>query len=166
MTLPTTRKCYVIGFLACVFMLGFAVFLQIHQGLEPCPLCQLQRIMFVALGIIFLFAMLQNPGRRGIKGYGYVIFIIALIGAAISLRHMWLQNTPHFVQENCGVGLNYLLQALPLTEAIRVILQGTGECAQVHWRFLGLTIPAWSLVGYTFLGLLGIWQNFRVARQY
>lgn len=162
MKIPSIRSCYIIGALICLFLLISAVYLQLDESLAPCPLCQLQRFVFIILGFIFLFAALQNPRYNAVKRYGYVIFIFSIIGAAIAIRQLWLQNTPHPADETCGVGLNYLLKALPLSEAIKMIVEGSGDCAQVHWRFLGLTLPGWSLLGYVVLGYLGIWQNFRV----
>ena len=161
MKLPAKRACYFYGFLICLLLVAAAVYLQLEESLAPCPLCQLQRIVFTVLGLVFLFAALKNPSPRATKIYGLIIFWLAIIGGGVAIRQLWLQNTPHVLGENCGVGLNYLLHTLPLTDAIKTILQGTGDCAEVHWQFLGLTLPGWSLVGFIAAGILGVWQNFR-----
>lgn len=160
--LLTTRGSYLLGWLLCFTMLGVAVYLEQVKGLAPCPLCQLQRLVFAGLGIVFLTAMLQNPSGIGVKIYGTSIFVLALLGGSVALRQLWLQYTPQVPTANCGVGLGYLLGALPLSDALKLILQGSGDCAIIHWRLFGLTLPGWALLGFIATGFLGIWQNFRL----
>src|SRR5213075_1325722 len=62
-----------VGFLVCAGMLGFGYYLQFVVGLEPCPLCIIQRILLFAVGVAFLVAALHHPaGRLGAGLYGGV----------------------------------------------------------------------------------------------
>jgi len=79
------------------------------------------------------------------------------VGLAIAGRQVWLQSLPPDLVPECGPGLEYMFQAFPLTEALSMVLRGSGECAEVQWVFLGLTIPGWNLVVFSGFILLGLW---------
>jgi disulfide bond formation protein DsbB len=142
------RLGYALGFLACAGLLGFAYYLQYYQGEDPCPQCILQRVAFLALAAIFLVAAVHGPGRAGSMIYGGLLVTAASVGTAIAARHVWLQNLPKDRIPECGPGLEYMLKKLPLTQALEKILSGSGECAEVGWTFLGLSIAGWSLVWF------------------
>lgn len=134
------RLGYLAGFLACAGMIGFALYLQHFQGQEPCPLCILQRITWVALGGIFFIAALHGPARVGAIVYGVLLFLVAGIGTGIAGRHVWLQHLPKDRVPACGPDLDFMLQQFPVSEILRKVLSGTGECAETGWTFLGLSI--------------------------
>jgi disulfide bond formation protein DsbB len=142
------RLGYALGFLACAGLLGFAYYLQYYVYQDPCPLCILQRIAFMALAVIFLVAAVHGPGRTGAIVYGGLLATAAGVGTALAARHVWLQNLPKDRIPECGPGLEYMLKKLPLTQALEKILSGSGECAEVGWTFLGLSIAGWSLVWF------------------
>jgi disulfide bond formation protein DsbB len=144
----TPRLIYLLTFLACAGLVGFALYLQHAQNLEPCPLCILQRYAFIALGIVALIAFLHNPGRAASRLYGALSLLFALTGAGIAGRHVWLQHLPAGQGGDCGPGLDYMLDAFPLTSALPMIFKGSGDCAEIAWRFLGLSIPEWALIWF------------------
>jgi disulfide bond formation protein DsbB len=69
-------------------------------------------------------------------------------GIAIAGRHLWLQSLPADQVPDCGMGLNYMLDTMPVLDVFREVLYGSGECAEVYWRFLGLTMPGWTFLWY------------------
>jgi len=148
---------FALGFLVCAGLLGFALYLQYFDYQDPCPLCIVQRIAFMALAAIFLVAALHGPGRAGAIVYGGMLFLVAGIGAAIATRHVWLQNLPKDRIPECGPGLEYMLKKLPLTQVLEKLLTGSGECAEVGWKFLGLSIAGWSLVWFVLFGIFAIY---------
>ena len=148
------------GFAVCVALLAYGYVLQFFDELEPCPLCVFQRVAFFVLGTLFLVAALHNPGAIGARIYGVFLGIAAVIGAAIAGRHVWLQSLPSDQVPECGPGLEYMLNTFPLLETLRTVLSGSGECADVSWSFLGMTIPAWALLWFVALGLIGVARNF------
>ena len=152
----TTRLGYVIGLIVCVGLLGFALYLQYFENQEPCPMCVLQRVAFIAMLGVFAVAALHNPLRRGAFFYSGTIVTIAMIGGAIAGRQVWLQNLPPNKVPACGPGLAYMLDRFPLLQALKKILAGSGECAEATWRFFGLTIAGWSLVWFVILGIFAI----------
>ncbi|HBX61383.1 MAG TPA: disulfide bond formation protein B [Methylophaga sp.] len=122
--------------------------------LEPCPLCILQRVLVMVTGIFFLIAAIHNPAKTGTKIYAGLIGLTALLGAAVSARHVWLQSLPADQVPSCGPGMGFIMENFPLTDALSMVLSGSGECAEVSWTFLTLSIPAWTLL--TFVGMLGL----------
>ena len=160
-----TRLGYIIGFLLCLSLLGFALYLQYFQEQEPCPLCILQRVAFIGMMVLFLIAAVHGPRRRAAIVYSSLLFIIAGIGAAVAGRQVWLQHLPASQVPACGPGLQYMLDRFPLTQALQKIFAGSGECAEVGWRFLGLSIADWSLLWFIALALLSVWIAMRARRQ-
>lgn len=154
------RAGYLAGFLVCAGMIAFALYLQHFGGQEPCPLCILQRVAWIALGGIFLVAGIHGPARVGATVYGALLILVAGAGAGIAGRHVWLQNLPRDQVPACGPDLDYMLRQFPLSETLQRVLSGTGECAESGWTFLGLSIAGWSLV---WLVLMGAFAAFLTA---
>lgn len=163
MTLPGRRVLNLAGFLCCAGMMGFALFAQHVLLLDPCPLCVLQRVAVIGLGIVFLIAAGHDPSGWGRRVYALFAGLFAAAGVTVAGWHWWLQNLPPSETPACGPGLNYMLENFPLGEAMRMVFQGSGECAEIVWSFLGLSMPAWVLICMTGLGIAGIWNNLRKA---
>ena len=150
----TPRLGYALGFAVCTALFAFALYLQHYEGQAPCPLCILQRIAFIGLGVLFLVGAVHGPGRNGAWIYSGLLVLVALIGAGIAGRHVWLQHLPKDRVPACGPGLEYMLNRFPLGEVLEKVFRGSGECAEVGWTFLSLSIAEWSLL---WLILLGAW---------
>lgn len=144
--LPMRRPAYLLGFLVCAGLMGWALWLQYGLDLEPCPLCVFQRIAVIATGIVFLIAGIHNPRRVGAAVYAGFTVIFSGIGAGLAAWHVWIQAQPKGSVAACGMGLNYMLETMPLTEVIGRVLKGSGECAEQGWLLLGLAIPSWTFV--------------------
>lgn len=149
--LNSTRLFYVLVFLACIGLLGFGLYLEHGKGLEPCPLCVFQRIAYILVAFIAFVAALHDPGKLSGRIYCSLITLTALAGAGIAGRQVWLQHLPADQVPECGPGLEYLLEAFPLGQALQMILSGSGECAEIQWQFLGLSIAEWSLACFLIL---------------
>jgi disulfide bond formation protein DsbB len=150
----TARQWFLLGFLFCVGLMLAAFYFQFVGGLDPCPLCISQRIMVVAVGLVMLAAAIHNPGPVGIRNYAIAAGLAALIGASISGRHVWIQHLPADEVPACGPGLSYMFQYFPLSDTLRAMVTGTGDCAKADWTLLGFSMPFWVLV--CFLGLAGL----------
>jgi disulfide bond formation protein DsbB len=160
----TTRFGYTLGFLVCAGLLAFAYYLQYFQGQEPCPLCMLQRVAFLDMAVVFAVAAVHGPARRGAIVYSALLFVMAAMGAGIAARQVWLQHLPANKVPACGPGLEYMLERFPLAEALKKIFAGSGECAEVTWRFLGLSIAEWSLLWLIVLGVYAVYVALRAPR--
>ncbi|MEO1879437.1 MAG: disulfide bond formation protein B [Methylococcales bacterium] len=158
------RTWFLLGFIACFAMLATGAYFQFVEEMEPCPLCISQRIMLLTTGMIFLMAALHNPGNGGLKIYSILGTLSALIGAGISMRHVWIQHLAPDQIPECGPGLAYMFENFPLLDTFRLMLSGTGDCADILWTFLGLSIPGWTLVAFSGLATLSLFQQWNSAK--
>lgn len=155
----TARAANVLGFLACVALLAYAYYAQFVMHLEPCPLCIFQRVGVFATGLVFAIAAAHDPGGWGRRVYALLIAAAALATAAIAAKHVYIQHLPPDQVPACGASLDFMLKVFPLTEVLEKVLTGSGECAKVSWRFLGLAMPAWVLIAALALLAWGLWAN-------
>jgi disulfide bond formation protein DsbB len=150
------RLIFLAIFVACAGLMGYGLYLQHVQNLEPCPLCILQRYAFIAVGIVALIAAAHGPGRAGRAAYGALIALASAVGAAVAGRQTWLQHNPPKALD-CGPDLAYMLESFPLSQVLPKIFKGEGDCAKVVWKFLGLSIPEWALVWFALFALAGLY---------
>lgn len=159
MGLPGRRAGFFLVSAACAASMGFALYAQYSLGLEPCPLCMLQRVAVVTVGVLAFLAGLVNPRDWGFRVWSALVALAALTGLSVSSRQLWLQSLPADQVPQCGPGLDYMLQTLPFTHAIEKVLMGSGECAVVDWRLLGLSMAGWVAVFFVGVVLFVLFQQ-------
>jgi disulfide bond formation protein DsbB len=155
------RWLYLAGSIVVAIMFASALYLQYVLRQEPCPLCMIQRVIFIAIGIVFFVAALHNPKRIATFGYSGLITLLALTGVAVAGRHIWIQHLPKDKVPACGPGLEFMLQNFPMADVWQELMHGSGECAAKGWTFLTLGIPEWSLLSYVMLGTWAVLLVFR-----
>ena len=135
----------------CVALLGFAYYAQFAQGFEPCPLCILQRFAFIIMALGALAGLIH--GSRGVMRWLWagVVWAGGIWGVATAGRHLWLQSLPPDQVPDCGPGFDFMVEYFSYAEAIREAFSGSGECAEVDWAFLGVSMPGWTLFWYVVL---------------
>ena len=143
------------GFAVCAGLLGFALYVEHGMFMLPCPLCVLQRFFFAGMGVLGLVAALHNPRSRGGRAaYGVLIALLAGVGGSVAARHVWLQLQPPTGFASCsGQGLSYMFESLGPVDALATAMSGTADCAKIDWAFLGISMPAWTLVCFALLGV-------------
>ena len=145
------RRAFALAALACALLLGFGYYLQFGRGLQPCPLCLVQRGFFYAVMAVGIVAALHG---RWVRVYGSLAALLAVGGAATAGRQVWLQHLPPDKVPQCGPDLYFMLDNFPLSRTLKTLVSGTGECAVVDWTFLGLSIAEWSLICFAGLVLV------------
>lgn len=150
------RTVYMVGFLVCAGLLAYAIYAEVYMGLIPCPLCVFQRIAFIWMGFWFLVGGLHAPRSRARWFYCVMVVIGAIWGAVVAARHLWLQSLPPDQVPSCGPGLGYLFDTFSWLHAFKLVFSGSGECAAVNWKFLGLSMPGWTLIWYVLLSAFAI----------
>ncbi len=161
--LPGIRLTNAILVLGTAGLIGVGLYFQYALGLNPCALCITQRIFIIAVGLVAAVAAIvgfKHWPRRLCAALGA---IFAIIGGSFSARQLWLQSLPENQQPACGPSLGYIMDTFPLQEAFSVLLRGDGNCAEVVWTFLGISIPGWTLVAFIGLALINVWQLLRKA---
>lgn len=146
------RRAYGLICLACVLMLAFGLYLQHVVGLEPCPMCIVQRY---ALVLVALFTGLAGVFRNaGLRFVGGLLALVAAIGGAYTAASQsWLQWYPPEVV-SCGRDLYGMIETFPLKRALPMIFRGGGDCSKIDWSLFGLTLANWSFIAFTVLSLL------------
>jgi disulfide bond formation protein DsbB len=158
------RWLYLAGTLVIAGLFGAALYLQYVLHHDPCPLCMVQRVIFIVMGVLFAIATLHNPKRTGAKIYAVLIGLFALSGIGVASRHIWIQHLPADEVPACGPGLDYMLDNFPMSDVLHELMHGSGECAEKGWTFLTLGIPEWSLVWYILLGIWAVLIAAKVSR--
>ena len=161
MIIPAPRALNFLGFALCAAMMAYALFVEHVLLLMPCPLCVFQRMAVISLGLVFLVSAIHDPGSLGRKIYAVFLVLAAGAGSAVAGRHAWLQIMPEDQVPACGPGFDYIIDSFPFSEALALIFTGSGECADIDWIFLGLSMPAWVLFCFIIIGTAGVWNNFR-----
>lgn len=151
------RVAYLVGFVVCVALLAYALYSEKYLGLAPCNLCVLQRIAFIWMGLFFLIGGLHAPRRGGRWAYAILVVLGAIFGIVMAARQLWLQSLPPDQVPACGAGVSTMLQmvkagSMPFGHFIELMLSGSGDCAQVTWKFLGLSMAGWTTIWYLLLG--------------
>lgn len=146
------RAIWALIVLTCVGLLSFGLYLQHVVGLEPCPMCIVQRYAMVLIALVALLACLLS-GRLVTLCMGLTSMGLSAGGAYVAARQSWLQWHPPAVV-SCGRDFYGMIETFPLKTAIPMIFKGGGDCSQVDWTFLGGSIANWSFVAFIGLGLL------------
>ena len=145
---------------ACVLLLAFGLVLQHVVGLEPCPMCIVQRYAMVLIAIVAAIAAAFRSRGAHIAGAGLMV-LLAGFGAFVAARQSWLQWNPPEVA-SCGRDFYGMIETFPLQRAIPMIFRGSGDCTKIDWTFLGGSIANWSFVWFVFFGAVGV---LLIARQ-
>ena len=157
------RTWFAAGAALCALLLSFGYFLQYVQGLDPCPLCQVQRAFYYLVGLAFLAGALHG---RFLPAYSLLAALFTLGGIGTAGRQVWLQHLPPDKVPQCGPDLGFMLKNLPLSRTLEKLFTGSGECAVVDWSFLGLSIAEWSLGWFCALFGYALWLTLKRGKRF
>jgi disulfide bond formation protein DsbB len=159
------RRVFALTCLACVALLAYGLYLQHVVGLEPCPMCIVQRYALVLIAI--LAGITGATGRKGFQISGAVLLLVTSgFGAFVAARQSWLQWYPPEVA-SCGRDFYGMIETFPLQRAIPMIFKGGGDCTKVDWTFLGGSIANWSFLCFCGIAVVAaalIWRTAKAAR--
>ena len=148
--------------LSCLGLLSFGMYLQHVVGLEPCPMCIVQRYAMVLMALLALLGSFVGA-RVGTLLVGGGLVLLAEGGAYVAARQSWLQwNPPEAV--SCGRDFYGMIETFPLKQAIPMIFKGSGDCVKVDWTLLGGSIANWSFVAFVVIGTVALVTTLRVLR--
>ncbi len=157
--IPTMSRVFGLIALACASLLAFGMYLQHVVGLEPCPMCIVQRYTLVGVMVLALVGWrLRNATALAVLGV--LLALILFFGAFVAVHQRWMQWYPPEVV-SCGRDFYGMIESFPLGRAIPMIFRGSGDCTKVDWTFLGGSIANWSFLCFALFSVLGLW----LARQ-
>lgn len=163
--LLSTKNLLLLMWVGAIALILIALYMQYFMEMIPCALCMTQRVFIIAIGVVAFIAWLHKTQTLGSRIYSGLGMLLAVIGGGFSSRHIWLQNLPEDLVPTCGPSLGYLIETVPLAEALTVLLQGDGNCADISWTFLGLTIPGWTLVCFIGFFLINSYLFYKTFSQ-
>jgi disulfide bond formation protein DsbB len=156
------RRALVLVAATSVALLTFGIlYLQNVVGLEPCPMCIVQRYALILVAIVATVGAALSGARARTWTVGF-LGVLALGGALVAARQSFLQWYPPEIM-SCGRDLYGMIESFPLKRAIPMIFKGSGDCSVVDWTFLGLTIANWSFV--CFCGIAALAALLVLRRQ-
>lgn len=155
------RLMFFLAFAGCSLLMLVALYLQHGLGLEPCPLCYVQRAEVMLFGSIALLAFLHNPKGIGRRIYAGLLLLTAAGGIATAGRQLWLQHLPKDQLPECLPPLEFMLEAFPLKDVIMKMLYGSSDCAERGWTLLGLNIAEMSMISFILMLLWSLWLLLR-----
>lgn len=136
-----------------LFVLGASFYFQYMAGLEPCPLCLMQRLCVFLLAICFLVGLWTSRIRHA-KFIVFLEILFAMAGFFFAARQLWLQGLPPGSTTTCMPGLSILIDYFSWHDVLKALLWGTGDCAEVTWHLWGLSMAAWSLLYFVTMMVL------------
>lgn len=148
--------------LVCVAMLAFGLYLQHVEGLDPCPMCIVQRYALILVAVIAGIAAISKSRGAHIGG-GVLLLLAAGFGAFVAARQSWLQWYPPEIA-TCGRDFYGMIETFPLKRAIPMIFKGSGDCTKIDWTFLGGSIANWSFLCFVGIAVVGLVLIVRQAR--
>lgn len=149
--------------LGCLAMLGFGMYLQHVVGLDPCPMCIVQRYALILVALFGVFVAVS--GKKGMQISGLLLVLLfALGGAFVAARQSWLQWYPPEIA-SCGRDIYGMIETFPLQRAIPMIFRGSGDCTKIDWTFLGGSIANWSFVCFMCISVLSAWLLARLLKR-
>ena len=148
---------------ACLAMLAFGLYLQHVVGLEPCPMCIVQRYALVAVALVAGITALAS--KKSLLMAGSVLLVLfSGIGAFVAARQSFLQWYPPEIA-SCGRDFYGMIETFPLQRAIPMIFKGSGDCSKIDWTFLSLSIANWSFISFALIALIGVVLMMMLVRQ-
>jgi disulfide bond formation protein DsbB len=147
--------------------MGYAYFAQYVVGLTVCPLCMFQRLALIALGLVLLVGAAHAPLGKSARAYAVLGVLAAGTGVGIAGWHLRLQYLPLPGLPQCAPGtFEAILGTVgSYSQAIARAFTPTGECTEINWSFLGLSMPGWVLLWFVALGALAVAANWKPLRR-
>lgn len=153
---PFLRVLNIAAFIVCCSILTLQIYIQVIYGFEPCPLCVMQRLLMAILAIVFFIASIHYAAKIGTRIYGSLVLLISAAGAASASRQLYLHHFPPPPDGTCAPSFQYMMDFLPTSEVLKIMIKGNGECAHETWNFLYISLPGWSMLFFTVFAVLGV----------
>ena len=159
------KTLFLLIFMACVGLMAAAYYFEYVMYLDPCPLCMMQRIAVMLVGLLALSGFIFSGSQVKQAVHGVLMLLASILGMAVAGRHIWIQNLPADEVPTCGPSLEYMVETLPWAEVLSVMLKGDGNCVETQWSFVGLSMPEWVLVAFVGFALAAVYSLLQLRQQ-
>ncbi|WP_395946117.1 disulfide bond formation protein B [Caedibacter taeniospiralis] len=148
---------YLKTFIISLLVIGGIIYFEL-TGLKPCPMCLLQQFAILLITVLALIALIHKPHTTGVRIYSFVIGVVALLGALIALKQVWMQIHASQYTGSCKAGIDSLFQNLPFLDFLKSLFMSGPDCSQVDWQLFGLSMAAYNFIVFSTLCVLHFWQ--------
>jgi disulfide bond formation protein DsbB len=159
--LTTPHRLLALIALSGIGMLAFGLYLQHVVGLDPCPMCIVQR--YALIGVVLAAAVGWRLRGWGLTTSGVLLALVSGFGGFTAARQSWLQWYPPEIV-TCGRDFYGMVENFPINRAIPMIFKGSGDCTKIDWTFLGGSIANWSFVCFVVFGLMGLLITYKAFK--
>lgn len=140
---------------------GSSFYFEYWLGMQPCPLCLMQRLCAILFGVGCLVGLLckQTACMRLVL---LSQMLIASAGFYFASRQWWLQQLPMSDAQVCLPGMMMLLQYFSWHDVLHALFWGAGDCAENKWQLLGVSMPLWVAIYFVVMlvgSVLLFWQH-------
>ena len=161
LTSITPQRLLALTALSGIGMLAFGLYLQHVVGLDPCPMCIVQR--YALIGVVLVAVVGWRLRGWGLTVSGVLLALVSGFGGFTAARQSWLQWYPPEIV-TCGRDFYGMVENFPINRAIPMIFKGSGDCTKIDWTFLGGSIANWSFLAFVFFTLAGLWVAYKALR--
>ncbi|MBL79589.1 MAG: disulfide bond formation protein B [Nitrosomonadaceae bacterium] len=153
------RLALLLIFIICANVIGYALYLQLVINLLPCPLCIAQRIAYWLIGLTALFYFIHYPQNLCQKIYSIFMVIFSLLGLLLALHHSWL--IAYSENFECGISAEEeFINNILIAKWWPIMFEANGDCADIEWEFIFLTIPNWSAIFFLVFSIFSVYILF------
>ena len=156
--MPSSRNALLLIAAVSIALVGAALYLQHAKDLLPCPLCVIQRYLFLGVAIFSLVGAFANK----IKALATLALLCALGGLGVVAKHLYVLAHPGF---SCGIDpMETMLNKIPTATAMPWLFRADGLCEAAQDTVFGLNVPQWSAVWFVILTVALVWVLLRRVR--
>lgn len=128
--------------------------------LAACPLCILQRMLYLSIAAFALLGLLLANRRAARAVVLLLMSLAAATGVFIAGFQTWLQRFARFA--SCAADYPWWEQLVDWAgERWPLLFRASGLCSDPAWKFLGMSIAEWSLTIFTALLLFFSYSLFK-----
>jgi disulfide bond formation protein DsbB len=140
--------------LACTGLVGGSFFVQHILGVEPCPLCIIQRFTYAGLAFVFFAAARAEAHGIAQRRLLMLAVLLTLGGLGVAAYQTHLQLFPPAIAASCSASLSYMVDTLSFSDVLVQLFHAKGDCSDTSFKVMGLTLAQASLLIFTSYTLL------------
>lgn len=140
--------------LICLSALLFASYLQYHEAIAPCPLCIMQRLILIMISLVSLACIALHYKHLVYRILHRFNLIATFFGAGLAIKQLWLEHHWQSHLISCRESLEGTIASLGLAKIFNHFFDGNTDCGATQWRFLNLSLSAWTLFLFVLLIIL------------
>jgi disulfide bond formation protein DsbB len=153
--LRSPRLPFALLLVAPLGLVGSGLALAHWLHLAACPLCVLQRMLYLLLALVAAVGLLNVSSPLGRRVSALFMAVPAATGAFVAGYQTWIQV---FAPEtSCSSAEPWWEQFVYWAgRQAPFLFRANGLCSDPAWSFLGLSIAEWSLIAFSVMTVIAL----------